>query len=117
MKMKNSTPKFIRIQSSKTITVTCGLQHDDVTNKDAHVPDRLKVSPTWPKKSIMIRKGVGTYPSEIKEWKSVQALVKDGVFTIGESTDDNTEAKEIKTTMVKSIVTEDSAKSLEDLTK
>lgn len=95
----------VRIQSSKTITVTKGLQHVDVTNADAHVPDRLKVSPSWQKSSILIRQGVGLYPAEIKEWNTVKALAKDGILTIGDTINDQTEAvsESIKTETVKSI--------------
>lgn len=82
----------IRIQSSKNIMVTSGLQFDDVTNPDAHIPDRLKVSATWPKHSIMVKEGVDFYPEEIAQWATVQALVKSGVFTI--SKEDKKEAKE-----------------------
>lgn len=76
---------FVRIQSSKTIQVTMGLQNKDVTNPDAHVADRLKVSPLWPKTKVLIRAGVGNYPAIIQSWPSVQALVSDGILTISES--------------------------------
>ena len=86
--MKSNT---VRIQSSMTITVTSGLQCNDVTNKDAHIPDRLKVAPEWPKYSIQIMQGVGDYPAEIAKWNTVKALVDAGIMTISESTN---EAKE-----------------------
>lgn len=79
--------QFVRIQSEKTIMVTQGLSNEDVTNKDAHVPDRLKVSPTWPKLTCLIRKGAGWYPSEIANWNSVKALAADKILTIGEDSD------------------------------
>lgn len=83
--------KLVRIQSTRTIKVTCGLQHLDVTNPDAHVPDRLKVSAEWPKCQVLIRQGVGEYPAEIIEWPTVKALVKDKIFTIGEKIDATTD--------------------------
>lgn len=83
--------KLVRIQSTKTIKVTCGLQHLDVTNPDAHVPDRLKVSAEWPKCQVLIKQGVGEYPAEIIEWATVKALVKDKVFTIGEEVEVTTD--------------------------
>ena len=86
--MKSNT---VRIQSSMTITVTSGLQCKDVTNADAHIPDRLKVAPEWPKYSIQIMQGVGEYPAEIAKWNTVKALVEAGVMTISQSTN---EAKE-----------------------
>lgn len=78
---------YVRIQSNITICVTCGLDNQDVTNKDAHIPDRLKVNPLWPKATVLIRAGVGIYPSEITEWATVKALAKDKVLTIGEFLD------------------------------
>lgn len=76
--------KQVRIQSTITITVVPGLHHKDVTNKDAHIPDRLKVSPLWPKATVMIRQGAHYYPAEIVEWPAVKALEKDGILTIGQ---------------------------------
>lgn len=76
--------KFVRIQSKINITVTPGLQHQDVTNKDAHVPDRLKVAPEWPRAMVDIKAGVGLYPAEIADWPTVKALVKDQILTLGE---------------------------------
>ena len=76
--------KMVQIQSSITIRVTCGLQNKDVTNPDAHVPDRFKVNPEWPKHQVLIRKGIKKYPAEIKTWPSVQALAKDKILTIAD---------------------------------
>lgn len=75
---------YVRIQSTKTINVTMGLQNQDVTNPDAHVPDRLKVNPLWPKLTVLIKEGVHWYPSEIAEWNTVKALANDKILTIGE---------------------------------
>lgn len=83
--------KLVRIQSTKTIKVTSGLQLLDVTNPDAHVADRLKVSAEWPKLMVLVKQGVGEYPAEIVKWPTVKALVKDKVFTIGEEIDATTE--------------------------
>lgn len=80
--------KFVTIHSSLTITVTPGLQNLDVTNPDAHVPDRLKVSPQWPRATVQIVKGVGKYPAEIAEWNTVKSLAKKKILTIGEITED-----------------------------
>lgn len=94
---------YVRIQSSKTIQVTCGLQNKDVTNPDAHVADRLKISPSWPTCSIVIKKGVHAYPSEITTWNTVKALVDGKVLTIGEFTDsceDEPEVKQTKETLI-----------------
>lgn len=84
---KPETKAFVRIQSNVTINVTMGLHNQDVTNADAHVPDRLKVNPLWPKLTVLIRQGVHWYPSEIAEWPTVKALVEDKVLTIGEFSD------------------------------
>ena len=95
--------KFVQIQSSVTIRVTTGLQNKDVTNPDAHVPDRLKVNPEWPKHQVLIRKGAYRYPAEIVEWESVKALANDKILTIGsieevdESKLDELEQKDLNT--------------------
>lgn len=83
--------KFVTIQSSIDIAVTAGLQALDVTNKDAHVPDRLKVQALWPRLSVMIYKGVGKYPAEIAEWESVKALAENKILTIGAISDEASE--------------------------
>lgn len=80
--------KFVTIHSSITITVTPGLQGLDVTNPDAHVPDRLKVSPQWAKATVQIKEGVGKYPAHIVEWNTVKSLAKKKVLTIGEITEE-----------------------------
>lgn len=79
--------KMVQIHSNVTIRVTTGLQNQDVTNPDAHIPDRLKVNPEWPKYQVLIRAGQGMYPAEIAEWPSVKALVADKILTIGAISD------------------------------
>lgn len=74
--------ELVTIQSSRTIRVTSGLQYDDVTNPDAHIPDRLKVKPNWAKKMYIIKEGKYDYPAEIAEWNTVKALERDGILTI-----------------------------------
>ena len=90
---------YVRIHSQKTIQVTCGLQNKDVTNPDAHVPDRLKVSPQWPRCSVIISEGSHLYPSEIASWNTVKALERDKIITIGGYTNeiDDEEDKDVKT--------------------
>lgn len=88
--------KFVQIQSSTTIRVTTGLQNKDVTNPDAHVPDRLKVNPLWPKHMVLIKAGIGYYPVEIKDWPSVKKLAEDKVITIGQEVDKEPDEKESK---------------------
>ena len=95
--------KFVQIQSSVTIRVTTGLQNKDVTNPDAHVADRLKVNPEWPKHQVLIKAGAHRYPAEIVEWPSVKALATDKILTIGsieevdESNLDELEQKDLNT--------------------
>ena len=79
---------YVYIQSTTSIVVSAGLQAEDVTNPDAHVGDRLRVNPYWPKMTILIKQGRHTYPSFIKNWESVKDLVKDNILTIGEEVDD-----------------------------
>lgn len=82
--MKN----YVKIQSSVTINVTPGLQNQDVTNADAHIPDRLKVNAVWPKLIVLIKAGQHWYPAEIAQWPSVIALVNAKLATIGEYSDE-----------------------------
>ena len=79
------TKNFVKIQSKVNITVTPGLQNMDVTNPDAHVPDRLKVQPTWPKAAVDIHEGIDVYPAYIAEWATVKALEKDKIITLKDS--------------------------------
>lgn len=74
---------FVQIQSSITIKVTTGLQNKNVTNPDAHVPDRLKINPEWPKCQVLIKEGAHNYPAEIAQWPTVKALAADKKLTIG----------------------------------
>lgn len=98
--------KTIRIQSTKTIVVTMGLHNKDVTNPDAHIPDRLKVSPLWPKATVMVMEGVGYYPAEIANWPTVKALAKDKIFTIGEEVESDKSEDENKETELKEKIKE-----------
>lgn len=79
--------EYVRIQSKVNIKVVPGLQHEDVTNPDAHIADRLKISALWPKMAILLKEGVGTYPAYIAEWNTVKALAKDKIITIGDFVD------------------------------
>ena len=87
---------YVKIQSNITITVTSGLQYEDVTNKDAHIPDRLKISPAWPKLTVLIEQGQHWYPGEIAEWNTVKALEEDKILTIGEFSDEINDVKVIE---------------------
>lgn len=80
--MAKEIKKFVKIHSDINVSVTPGLQLDNVTNPDAHVPDRLNVAPTWPKVIIDVRVGAHFYPSEIAEWNTVKALCESGVMSI-----------------------------------
>lgn len=94
----NEQKQFVRIQSEETINVTMGLAFNDVTNPDAHIPDRLKVQPSWASTTVLIRKGTGFYPAYVAEWDTVKRLANDKVLTIGEFTDyASEEEKEVKT--------------------
>lgn len=79
--------KYVKIQSTMNITVTGGLQFKDITNKDAHVADRLKIAAMWPKKAVLIRQGQHWYPETISKWNTVKKLVEQGILTIGEKSD------------------------------
>lgn len=81
--MKN----FIRIQSTKTIEITPGLDAINLTNRDAKALNTLNVKCAWANLTVLIREGAHYYPSEIKNWNSVKDLAKDGIFTVGEEVD------------------------------
>ena len=80
--------KFVRIQSDVDIVVSAGLQSINMSNKDAHIADRLNVKSAWVGTRVLITKGTGFYPSEIATWDSVKALAKDKLLTIGEEVDE-----------------------------
>lgn len=122
--MARTTKKgaYVRIQSTTTINVTMGLQNQNVTNKDAHVPDRLRVNPLWPKCTVLITEGVGLYPSEIVDWPSVKSLEAKKILTIGEFTDTADDEEVVETAEkleknVKEVEAKDtsSKSSLEDI--
>ena len=79
--------RFVRIQSNKTIVVSPGLQSVNVTNKDAHVENRLKVNAMWQNASVKIMNGSGYYPACIKNWNSVKKLQELDILTVGAETD------------------------------
>ena len=87
--------KFVQIQSSKNIEVTEGLIGIDMTNKDAHVPDRLRVASAWVQTRVLVRTGQHWYPGFIQEWNSVKALVADKILTIGAESDTTDEQEAI----------------------
>ena len=87
---------FVKISSTRNIDVTSGLNYQDVTNPDAHIPDRLKIASLWPKLTVPIKQGVFYYPSEITEWNTVKCLVKDKILTIGEFVDEINDENAIK---------------------
>lgn len=112
--------KMVQIHSNITIRVTTGLQNQDVTNVDAHIPDRLKVNPEWPKHQVLIRAGQGTYPAEIAEWPSVKALAADKILTIGaisEVADSTLTAEQQKDVMVASEAKEEFKLGVKESTK
>lgn len=91
--MKNN---YVKIQSTRTIHVNPGLTYEDVTNRKSDIPNRMKVNPTWPNMIVQIREGIGWYPAEIVNWNTVKALAADNIITIGEYSDDITDAEVIK---------------------
>lgn len=79
--------KFVRIESQIDIMVSAGLQSINMSNRDAHVADRLNVKSAWVGTRILITKGTGYYPAEIQDWDAVKALAADQKLTIGEECD------------------------------
>ena len=79
--------RFIRIQSSKNIMVTAGLQSIDMTNRDAHVADRFSVAQMWTGTRVLVKKDVAYYPAVISTWPVVKKLAELGTLSFGETTD------------------------------
>lgn len=75
--------KFVQISSTITIEVTGGLQSIDATNYRSNEKDRLNVKTAWTGLRVLIRKGVGYYPAEIKNWNTVKKLAELDKLTIG----------------------------------
>lgn len=73
---------YVKIQSKKTINVTEGLPYQNFTKKDSDIPNRMKIAPVWPKKTITIKEGTHFYPSEIVEFNSVKKLEELEIITI-----------------------------------
>lgn len=80
--------KFVRVESQINVVVSAGLQSINMSNKDAHVADRLNVKSAWVGTRIMINKGTGYYPAEIKDWASVKSLAANKKLTVGEEVDE-----------------------------
>ncbi len=79
--------KYVRIQSTKPITVTAGLQTIDMTNEASTNPDKLNVKPSWTAFRVQIKRGTGYYPARIKDWPSIKVLSDKQILTVGEVTD------------------------------
>ena len=79
--------KFGRIQSTRPIVVTGGLQAIDMTDPSAAVPDKLNVKPTWTAFRVQLKAGTGYYPARIADWSSVKVLSAKEVLTVGQFTD------------------------------
>lgn len=79
--------KFVRIQSTRSIVVTGGLQTIDATNLASQNADRLNVRPMWNNIKVRIQAGTGYYPAYITKWNTVKVLSAKEVLTIGEETD------------------------------
>lgn len=96
--------KFVKMQSTMNIQVTSGLQSIDMSNKDAHVADRLNVKSAWVGTKVLIKQGTGFYPSEIKAWNSVKMLADKNIITIGSETDEcenQAEVEKVRDTLLK----------------
>lgn len=83
--------QFVLIQSQQNVRVTRGLDVIDNTNYNSDIPNRANYRPNWTKSTVIIKAGQHVYPAEIAEWKSVKALQKDRVLTIGEIVDESTD--------------------------
>lgn len=87
--------KYVRIQSTKTITVTKGLFANDVTNPQSLVPDKFNVQECWTGLTCKITAGNGYYPAEIATWNTVKSLENAGVLVVSAPTDTCDNADEV----------------------
>lgn len=103
---------YVKISSTMNINVTSGLQANDITKENSDIPNRMKVIPMW--SSCLIKAGVHTYPSNILEWQSVKALVKQEVLTISDFVDAPTgeDEAELKRTKARLDIAEKKIKDL-----
>lgn len=79
--------RFVRIQSTKPIVVTGGLQSINMTAYESQNPEKLNVKASWPAFRVAIKAGAGYYPSVVKNWPTVQSLSEAQILTVGEETD------------------------------
>lgn len=79
--------RFVRIQSTKPIVVTGGLQSINMTAYESQNPEKLNVKASWPAFRVAIKAGAGYYPSVVKNWPTVKALSEAQILTVGEETD------------------------------
>ena len=79
--------KFVRIQSTRPITVTGGLQAINMTDEHSLNPDKLNVKPSWTSFRVQLKQGTGYYPARIKDWSSVKVLSSQEILTVGATTD------------------------------
>lgn len=113
---------YVKIQSKKTINVTDGLPYQNFTKKDSDIPNRMKIAPVWPKKTILIKEGTHFYPSEVVEFDSVKKLEKLEVLTIDTrdyTIDDVTQAEKAECLKMKKKVAKptDTKKEIKRTTK
>ena len=76
----NNEEETVTIMSTMNIAVTNGLSGQNVTVDNDAIENRLKVIPTWQKEVVQITKGKNKYPAKIKDWFTVQKLVKVGIL-------------------------------------
>ena len=95
--------KFVQISSLVDIRVVRDYDYIDLNPKDtAEKNSGVKVNPLWVGSEVLIRKGVGVYPSEITKWSSVKKLAEIKKITIGADTDEGTaEAERQKAAIAK----------------
>lgn len=98
--------KFVRIQSTRPIVVTGGLQAINMTDERSLNPDKLNVKPSWTSFRVQLKQGTGYYPARIKDWASVKVLSSQEILTVGNTTDtlpENYEDKAVAEKMYKDL--------------
>lgn len=87
--------KFVKINSTIDFEVYPDLSTIDATNPNAPMADRLSVKPNWVH-PVLILKGIHFYPSEIKNWKTIQIYNKKQILSISEEVDDIPEDERVR---------------------
>lgn len=84
--------KLITIQSNDNFKVYAGNVTRDNTADDSKT---YALNPEWTKTGVLIKKGIHTYPAEMKDWPSVKSL-EGKVLTVSSTEIGTPEEEDVK---------------------